>query len=190
MPNDCMNTLTLKGKKKDIRDFIKKHCPKMEFDFETIIPSPKRKEDCPPEYFVTKDSHIQEEEDRPWFDWYKWQCDKWGSKWNAYNNCVNDVDASFPGTGDDEQINFSICFDTAWSPAEPIMQEIIAMYPNLHPRFTFYEPGMAFGGIRSMKRNADYGDGDAEYRRFTINEGYESKEFWEELDKDEESDGN
>ena len=55
------------------------------FSYEAIIPSPKTKEKCDKFFFVSPDDHITLEANRPWFNWYKWQMENWGVKWDALN---------------------------------------------------------------------------------------------------------
>lgn len=75
---------------------------KTRFSFEMVMPSPTKKEECPEKYLVTGDSHIQLEAEKPWFDWYKWNYDNWGVKWDA-------CDAYYDG-------HSCIYFDSPWSP--------------------------------------------------------------------------
>ena len=56
---------------------------KKRFTYETVMPSPKTKEECPEEYIIKADMHIEKLSDRPWFDWYAWNNDNWGVKWDA-----------------------------------------------------------------------------------------------------------
>lgn len=90
MPNWCQNTLSIKGTKEQIVDFNKKYLPNEAFSFENIIPSPQTIEECPEEYII----HNEKEANRHllywdpthpknWFNWYDWNCNYWGCKWNA-----------------------------------------------------------------------------------------------------------
>ena len=54
-------------------------------DFDLIIPEPRYKTDCPKKYQVNSKSHVEEDRDRPWFDWYEWRIAHWSTKWNAYD---------------------------------------------------------------------------------------------------------
>lgn len=82
-------------------------------DFDKIIPEPREKEDCDKDCLVTPGSHIAEDKDRPWFDWYKWHIKHWGTKWNAYDGYT---------IHDPHSLTF--VFSTAWSVAEPIVDRL------------------------------------------------------------------
>lgn len=90
------------------------------FDFDKIIPEPRKESECPEDCKVNKDSHIMEDEDRPWFDWYAWHNRFWGTKWNAYDGYVK-VGVS----------TITFVFSTAWSAPLPIYQQLINKYPHL-----------------------------------------------------------
>lgn len=110
MPNWVKNELNFDSTE-DLLNAMKKLKPDWKaddgFSFEWVVPIPKTKEECPAEYVIPEgeDRHLQTEKGMEWFDWYKWQCDNWGTKWDACNVDVCDN---------------KIYFDTAWSPATPI----------------------------------------------------------------------
>ena len=52
--------------------------------------------------------------------WYDWNCQNWGTKWDACNVEI---------TRDDEDY-LEICFDTAWSPAAPVIEKIRELYED------------------------------------------------------------
>lgn len=88
MPNWCSNTLCIQfGNKSELKK-IKKLLLNKEnvVDFALAVP--------------------QQEQGTP--DWYNWNINNWGTKWNACD--------SFSVEEDDEEIK--VCFDTAWSPPE------------------------------------------------------------------------
>ena len=82
-------------------------------DFDLIIPEPRLKKDCPADCIVNKDSHVMEEKDRPWFDWYAWRNKYWNTKWGAYDGYTH--------TGKTYIIMY---FQTAWSFAEPVAMKL------------------------------------------------------------------
>lgn len=47
--------------------------------------------------------------------WYKWCCDNWGTKWNAYENEISEDEISF---------------ETAWSNPEPVIMKLAEKYPD------------------------------------------------------------
>lgn len=85
--------------------------------FETIIPSPKIKTECPSKYIATIDPGIQLDDTRPWFNWYKWNVDNWGTKWGACH-----IEYEITKTG------IEISFDTAWAPPLPIFEKLEKKY--------------------------------------------------------------
>ena len=52
--------------------------------------------------------------------WYGWRLQNWGTKWDA---CQVEI------TRDDENY-LEICFDTAWSPATPVIEKIRELYQD------------------------------------------------------------
>ena len=77
------------------------------FDFQTIIPRPKSQED----------------------NWYDWNIEHWGTKWNAYNTEVSVVKHSCKDKAKHElerhsDITLQYRFWTAWAPPTPIYEEL------------------------------------------------------------------
>ena len=73
-------------------------------DFNNIIPQPKS-------LFFGALSSEDEKRMRGW-DWYNWNRQNWGTKWNAYSTEKNDN---------------TIMFDTAWSSPIPVMEKLHEM---------------------------------------------------------------
>lgn len=122
MPNWVRNDAKITGKKTDLDKLVHKiKSAESEFDFNRIIPEPKTKEECEPRYYRTETSHVQKDDDKPWFNWYEWNWDNWGTKWNACEVCVH--------REDDNHLHVS--FDTAWSFPEPIWEKLASIYPSL-----------------------------------------------------------
>ena len=112
MPNWVFNSVTF-PEKQDFKRFVEKFCKAESntvFLFSNIIPEPETKDECPKEYLLdetgmTKEGYRIQNDEKDWFNWYAWHCDKWGVKWEAMNFAIR------------EDLN-SISFDTAWG--EPI----------------------------------------------------------------------
>ena len=118
--------VTVKGSETNLNKLVKKcfsiknntYC----FDFELLIPSPKRKEDCESKYLMGPGSFAQVEKDRPWFDWYKWNIANWGTKWNSCDNDQFELTKS----------SLSFYFSTAWSIPEPVIDVFFQLSANLN----------------------------------------------------------
>lgn len=93
-------------------------------DFNKIIPEPRFESECPDEYKVNKDARIELREDKPWFDWYKWHVDQWGTKWDAYDGYTK-IGKSY----------VTFVFSTAWSVAYPVIQKLDVMGYDIEVRY-------------------------------------------------------
>lgn len=151
MPNWVTTEIKIRGKAEDLAAFVKKHIVTQEYegggkedilDFETVIPSPKTAKECPADYIANEKSHIVPLEDRPWFDWYKWNINYWGTKWNSSNTSYPEAD-SILTQGSTE---IEIWLDTAWSPAMPVYEKLQEMYPNLKIDVYYGDEGGFFVG--------------------------------------------
>ena len=107
-------------------------------DFNKIIPEPTAIEECPEDYRVksAKEAHISEDEARPWFNWYKWHCTYWGTKWGAYD-CYTIIGKSF----------IQFVFSTAWSLAYPVMQKLALMGYNIEVKYADEDYGNNCGKL-------------------------------------------
>lgn len=119
MPNHVFNRVTFHNvKTEEEKDFILNAVAKHEedewrFDFDKIIPEPRTEDECPDDCKVNKGSHVMDDKDRPWFDWYAWRNKYWNTKWGTYE-CTTDIC--------DNEIIFE--FQTAWSFAYPIAHKL------------------------------------------------------------------
>lgn len=115
MPNWISNTVTME-RQCDCNIFDDYG----EFDFNKIIPQPKNISECPPKYIIPeskrKISRIEILDDRPWFHWYDWNCENWGTKWGAFKTYKIDKN--------------NIRFKTAWCPPLKVIKALSKKYPN------------------------------------------------------------
>ncbi len=96
-------------------------------------------------------------------NWYDWSIDKWGTKWNANNTHVSHEDGY-------------IEFDTAWSPAIPIIDELSRQYPNTEFEVEYIDESGDWGGrfyVQNAEHKYDYNydRGDSELKDISDNLG-------------------
>ena len=90
-------------------------------------------------------------------DWFDWRVEKWGTKWNACNTMIHGNE---------------VWFETAWSPAIPIVEELAELYPdcNFLLEYADEETGAMVGYV-DIDNDAKVTTGK-EYENFT-KEAYE-----------------
>ena len=97
------------------------------FDFNKIIPQPRTVEECPSEYVIPeterKNSGIEILVDKPWFHWYSWRWDNWGTKWGACDTYKVDEN--------------TISFSTAWCPPLKVIEKLSEKFPDRKIEFLF-----------------------------------------------------
>ena len=131
MPNWTYNSIRVRATKlEDAAAFLNKYFVKddmnqEQFDFDKVIPEPRKIEDCPKDCLVGKDSYIQILSDRPWFDWYAWHNKYWGCKWNASSTYIYKSD---------DGLTIDVDFATPWCAPYPIFKELKRQNPNLRIR--------------------------------------------------------
>tara|TARA_R100001163_G_C5036850_1_gene175833 strand:+ start:699 stop:1106 length:408 start_codon:yes stop_codon:yes gene_type:complete len=105
MPNWVHTTIQAEGDRKDLDQFVNfSKSEGREFDFDKYIPRPVEKDD----------------------DWYNWNCDNWGTKWNA----------NYVEWDDETEDHLMVRFETAWSRiSNELWEAIKAKFPAL--KFTF-----------------------------------------------------
>jgi len=134
MPNWVTNKIKVTASKELLDEFEKKYCRLDDednyfFDFDRVIPEPKTKDECPKDYLNYEGSHIQEDEKRPWFNWYSWHNKYWGTKWNS---CSNEIERT-------SKFRLELVFDTAWSIPKPVLKELVKQNPNIKFEFFYSE---------------------------------------------------
>jgi len=166
MPNHCENDLRVEGDKEELsrfKEFAKEGKELLSAD--KFIPYPEefkkqdelarkteklRNELCASleKKGLTKESafekankkypHIKDGFNSGGYDW----CIKnWGTKWGFYE--VNLQESS-------EELFYT--FQTAWSPAEPVIKKMGEMFPKLTFDLRYFEQGMGFNGILRIEK--------------------------------------
>jgi len=109
------------------------------FSFWNVVAPP---EDKWAEYFGVSGTVKGERLGDGEYNWYNWNCNNWGTKWDA---CEPDVDST------DDMLTYR--FDTAWSPPLDVFEKLCAKYPEVHFEMEYQEE-QGWGGIA-----ASTGDG-------------------------------
>jgi hypothetical protein len=133
MPNHITNIVSFKGDKKQIELLIKHVQTEQEetdfmgkpvgrkfinyFDFNKIIPQP---DNIFTGNLGEKERQMCEEKGIP--NWYDWNIENWGTKWNSYSSYIEDN---------------VITFDTAWSCPEPVFRKLSKMFPKVEIKVEF-----------------------------------------------------
>tara|TARA_R100001510_G_C7646258_1_gene203558 strand:+ start:120 stop:728 length:609 start_codon:yes stop_codon:yes gene_type:complete len=127
MPNWFYFSLSVRGKKEDVEQFVenvkgseKYETEGREFDFNHFIPQPKNIYREP--LSLDKEKEL-EKSGIP--NWYTWNIDNWGTKWNAV--CDDEESVGIQESPHEHTYRLR----TAWSFPSPVISEMIDMYPNL-----------------------------------------------------------
>ena len=85
--------------------------------------------------------------------WYTFNVENWGTKWNAYEIVVGDIDWG----------SVEINFQTAWSPPIPVVKKMGEMFPHLVFNLSYFEMGAAFNGWFQMTEGEVTENREGEY---------------------------
>lgn len=105
-------------------------------DFNKIVPQPEEESECPEDCKVDEHSHIELDKARPWFNWYKWNCDHWGTKWGAYDGYTI-IGANY----------IKFIFDTAWAFAWPVIQKLSLLGYDIEVKYAEEDLGTNCGKL-------------------------------------------
>lgn len=109
MPNHVTNRLTFKGSQEDVNNLLSIiKGEEREIDFTKIIPVP--------DYIFQGDLGMEEKRIYGKNNWYDWNIENWGTKWNAYN-----IELGYN----------SITFDTAWATPMNVIDKLAEMFPHV-----------------------------------------------------------
>lgn len=140
MPNWVFNSVSITGDQEKLDAFVAKatnphpesfdeatgkvvYTNKPEFSFWNFVAPPKEAVESG-EYFGTHGfSGGKAQGDTP-NNWYNFQSEKWGTKWDACNAVVDNTVGSV-----------TISYDTAWSIPDPVMTAMVEQHPDLSFEF-------------------------------------------------------
>jgi len=163
MPNWFYFSLNVSGKKEDVQAFVENVKGKegtnyegREFDFNHFIPQPEGLYD-------------EKSEDNVFPNWYNWNIENWGTKWNA------SVDDAYL-VSDKEGFPYEYHYDmrTAWADPRPVILKMIEMYPDLDFDISGEEESNAYGIYVST-----FEDVFLEEEPTLIDEMNDKEVFWE-----------
>lgn len=136
MPNHITNRLVIKGTKEEVNlvlEYIKGKGKQHFIDFNKIIPAP---ENMFQDDLSSEDIERCKKEGIPvWADWCP---ENWGTKWNSYNNQLNEN---------------TIEFQTAWNGVENVIDVLAAKFNNIDfiYQYASEDTGFCVGNIRYEK---------------------------------------
>lgn len=137
MPNWCSNTLCIQfGNKSELKK-IKKLLLNKENVVDFALAAPQPENLYQGGLSLQKEKELKEQ-GIP--DWYNWNINNWGTKWNASGCYIVEKD--------DEEIR--VCFDTAWSPPEKwfyaFCDKLKDISRGITAQLRYEESGMWFAG--------------------------------------------
>ncbi len=140
MPNWCCNKVIVTGPKKALDAFKATLNSKekdengkeitVEFSFKQTVPPPAN-------YFSGNLGHEEKKmcAEKGLVDWYSWNSENWGTKWDA---CETNVEI--------QDKTVLIGFDTAWAPPIEWLKGASKAHPKLKFHMAYCEGGMGFYG--------------------------------------------
>ena len=118
MPNWVTNTVKIVGSEEAI-DNLEEH----KLSFNHFVPRPESEEE----------------------NWYEWNCENWGTKWDVDEDEVS-IDRM-----SEEVINFD--FLTAWSPPINFLKNLAKLYEKIYIECNYIEESMGFKGFVIITKN-------------------------------------
>ena len=171
MPNYCYNSLSIEGSYdtlKKIHDLVREE--ENPFDFGKIIPMP--------DYIYKGVFGPKEEKIYGKNNWYDWSWENWGTKWNSCDaHCDWFCDC----------LEYS--FETAWSPCEPVIKALAALFPDTKILYSFFEDGCCFCGKQEYENGRMTYSVDGEYYEHWFENYDEDEEEYAEILKEKDSQG-
>jgi hypothetical protein len=159
MPNWCSNALIVKGPKKALDAFKATLNTKdasgevCKFSFAQTVPPPAN---------MFRDSLGDKErkecEAKGIPNWYDWQSENWGCKWDA---CEARVKVT------KQAVN--VWFDTPWAPPIAWLEKASAAHPSLVFNLCYCEGGMGFYGV-AVASNGSVSDNVTDFPKNTYDE--------------------
>lgn len=154
MPNWCWNHLQIEGDESQLLEALKllKEDGKEELTFNLAKPQP-------PNLFNDSLSfaEMKELDAKGIPNWYNWNIQNWGTKWDAYNSYISM-----------ESDLLDISFETAWSPPTEwfysLVEQLQSKQIEVRAILKYSEEGMGFCGAYLMEGDYEVFDYDGEIK--------------------------
>lgn len=175
MPNFCECVLAIGGTRSDVAEvlaFVKGPVDSSDggdvrvLDFNTVIPMPLELRDIQSgrctigeesvnNWRVVDGQNVKVDEadliKRFGFaNWYEWSRERWNTKWNALRSRMGKPTRLFRWEGGGQKPKpfreAVIEFETAWSPPEPVIEELARRFPKCQFDFRYWEGGAGYAG--------------------------------------------
>jgi len=143
MPNYCLNIVDIGGDQAKIERLLQSIQGETEFDFNKIVPLPKKYSGDGPSDMQAKDVFINNQR--------KWFIKHWGMKWNAIHPEVDFWPSEGRMDGGIQKNRAILIFETAWNPSLPITVALSRMFPSLYFSHLYEESGVWFSGLMECK---------------------------------------
>jgi hypothetical protein len=147
MANWVYTSVSVSGKAEDLKKFLEKAATERPyadgntptqieyethngFSFWNFVQPPKEAVDSG-EYFGTHGWKGGERVGNSKFNWYEWNIENWGTKWDAGDVSVETIS--------DDSTSVSISFQTAWDVATPVFRAMVKQHPELEFSFSSEE---------------------------------------------------
>lgn len=137
MPNWCNNTLYVSGPKASVDAFlqkaVRKDKPDVPLSFNSLVPQNLKAK----RYQNAKKKSVAGMPSNPDFNWYDWNVEHWGCKWDCCH-----VELEVDETDTTKTATFR--FDTPWAPPTTFLKKVTAKFKDLSFDSYAWEPGMSF----------------------------------------------
>lgn len=148
MPNHTESRLKIKGSISEIKALVEsvkgKDTP---FSFNSIIPQP--------EGIYLGNLGSKEEKEYP-LNWYTWNVENWGTKWDAYDvaSFIPDLANSIDFVDSKLKVTIYYLFQTAWNPVPIVITKLSETFPNLEIQYAFQVEGCNGHGVEIYKNGS------------------------------------
>lgn len=101
-----------------------------------------------------------------YLNWYDWSLANWGTKWNAYESCMNEP----------TEKSVTIYFQTAWSSASMLVSILVEKFPNLGFQYKFADEDRGYNCGIGQGNNGEF---EFDYLEDGSDDAYETyRECW------------